>query len=239
MAEKKFNYADGWHPSGPGGKLEYWEKGKKKRAGTEALKLVKNVASEADELIGTPIREIGTDVKNALGDVLKIGQYSGHTENGKQLTVFEARRKGLLPNYNQQGGLMYRLKNLGKDPFTDPTHPDYKDGGKEIGTMVNGKFQTGTGVVTHDAEGRTENVNTGEQEDNTYLPANQSNPNNTGTKDGLKIDPLKEGSAGWRIQQDLIDKGFKQGELDDLRIKHQQWKEQRRKRNKNKNKKKP
>ena len=187
---------------------------------------------------------------------MKINRFDWNLiENGKKLTTFEARRKGLLPNYNQQGGLAYRLKNLGKDPFTDPTHPDYKDGGKEIGKMVNGKYQTGTGIVTHDAEGRTENVNTGEQEDNTYLPANKSNPNNTGelretwnsdlptnvtkTKDGLKIDPLKEGSAGWRIQQDLIDKGFKQGELDDLRIKHQQWKEQRRKRNKNKNKKKP
>ena len=131
MAEKKFNYADGWHPSGPGGKLEYWEKGKRKKPGTEALRLLKNVSSEANQLIGQPIREATTDVKNALGDVLKIGRYSGIVKDGKRLTVFEARRQGLLPNYDQQLGLMYRLRNLGKNPFDDPNHPDYK-GSKSV-----------------------------------------------------------------------------------------------------------
>jgi hypothetical protein len=141
MAEKKFNYADGWHPSGPGGKLEYWEKGKRKKPGTEALRLLKNVSSEADQLIGQPIREATTDVKNALGDVLKIGRYSGIVKDGKRLTVFEARRQGLLPNYDQQLGLMYRLRNLGKNPFDDPNHPDYK-GSESVdeGYFLNGKW---------------------------------------------------------------------------------------------------
>ena len=130
MAEN-FSRADGWWPTGPGGKLQYWEKGKLKKPGTEALKLLKNVSSEANELIGQPIREATTDVKNALGDVLKIGRYSGIVKDGKRLTVFEARRQGLLPNYDQQLGLMYRLRNLGKDPFNDPSHPDYK-GSKSV-----------------------------------------------------------------------------------------------------------
>ena len=93
--------------------------------------------------------------------------------------------------------------------------------------------------VEHEAEGTTE------KPDGSVIDNTQPTVNNNATipgiqqstaKSELAIAPLKEGSAGWRIQQDLISKGFKQGELDDLRINHQKWKEQRRKRNKNKNK---
>ena len=141
------------------------------------------------------------------------------------------------------------------DHSTNPNSPDYKAGGEEVGTMVNGVFQTGTGPVVEDtASAVNVNTKTNETEDTSRVTDNEFGSNlGTGetywdtdmatntkqTKDGLKIDPLKEGSAGWKIQQDLISKGFKQGELDDLRINHQKWKEQRRKRNKNKNKKKP
>ena len=79
MAETKekkkelFNRADGWHPTGPGGKLQYWEKGQLKAPGTNAFKLLSAVAREGKELIGQPLRMIGTDVKSGLKDALSIG----------------------------------------------------------------------------------------------------------------------------------------------------------------------
>lgn len=118
MAKGKFSRADGWHRTGPGNPptLQYWEKGKVKKPGTEAFKLLKGISKEAQQLLIQPAKMAAVDVKNALSDVGNIGRYSAITHKGKQLTIFEARRKGLLNDkeFSRRLGLIYHLQNLKK-----------------------------------------------------------------------------------------------------------------------------
>ena len=121
MAETKekkkelFNRADGWHPTGPGGKLQYWEKGQLKAPGTNAFKLLSNVAREGNELIGQPLRMIGTDVKSGLKDTLSIGQYSDQVRDGKRLTINQVKQERLKNEgkIGTEGGFVRYLSELG------------------------------------------------------------------------------------------------------------------------------
>ena len=118
MAEKKkkFNYADGWHPTGPGGKLQYWEKGKLKTPGTNAWRLLTGIAKEANELLVKPAGMIATDVKHGLKDALSIGQYSDQVRNGKRLTINQVKAENLR-NQNlvgNEGGLVRHLSQLNR-----------------------------------------------------------------------------------------------------------------------------
>lgn len=240
MAEN-FSRADGWWPTGPGGKLQYWEKGKVKTPGTDAMKILRRTGSMAKDLIVKPGQMVATDVRNALSDVMKIGQYSKFTDkNGKRLTIFEARRKGLLKNYSREGGLAYHLENLGKDPFTDPTHPDYKGGGEELNPDLNylNKSEssitppTGTGQkpITITNKEKTDDTNKAikEVEKNSAFSNRASGNGGSTTADTMKIanKDLKYDDPNYKltsIQQKLVDGGWTRKELQIKREQHQKW----------------
>tara|TARA_R100000781_G_scaffold17066_1_gene13687 strand:- start:1786 stop:2616 length:831 start_codon:yes stop_codon:yes gene_type:complete len=120
MAETKVNtrdqkhlYVKGWYPTGKGGKLQYWEGGQLKPPGTEAYRLLKRTAKDANQLLIKPVGMALNDVKAGLRDVPNIGRYSDKVENGKRLTIFEARNKGLLPkNTDSEHSLVGHLQRL-------------------------------------------------------------------------------------------------------------------------------
>ena len=154
-----------------------------------------------DELINQAIVENVTGSSDPTADLkyinargrAEIQKNLGNLKDGVSLNdiFFHTRRLFSDPIYNTKGkkiGKEIDLKrnvkadqlrieaseaSLGTryDEFLDPASPVYKGGGTEVGTMVNGQFQTGTGVVNHSAEGRDEAPN-GATTDNTYLPAN-------------------------------------------------------------------
>ena len=118
--KKKFNYSDGWHPSGPGGKLQYWEKGKLKTPGTNAWKLLTRTVKEGNELIGKPLGMVATDVKSGLKDALSIGQYSDQVRDGKRLTLNQVKAEQLRNEgkVGTEGGLVRHLSELNQEPAT-------------------------------------------------------------------------------------------------------------------------
>ncbi len=151
MAKGKFSRADGWHRTGPGNPptLQYWEKGKVKKPGTEAFKLLKGISKKAQQLLIQPAKMAAVDVKNALSDVGNIGRYSAITHKGKQLTIFEARRKGLLNDkeFSRRLGLIYHLQNLGKSSAEVKTKELEEAGDNEL------TFEQQSNIANSEASG--------------------------------------------------------------------------------------
>ena len=249
MAETKMNtrdqkhlYVKGWYPTGKGGKLQYWEGGKLKPPGTEAYRLLKRTAKEANQLLIRPVGMALNDVKSGLRDVGNIGRYSDKIEDGKQLTIFEARRKGLLPDpTDSEHSLIGHLKRIGEvEPKPESDNVTEIDNNKVQNTVEALSNLSNLFIKDKKADHKMTEWTTDQEVDDPAkvisgnediqldpgsdraIMANTAAQNDwSPTHKNQDVAPLEgTGRGALQIQKKLMDAGFTQSELNALQQKH-------------------